>query len=148
MRKIQACDKIEINNSIEGVWNVLIDIPSYHKWWPKVVNIKVANFSKSIIGTEFIVKPLNGQSFSCRIESIIPKEEIGLYYFDGLYHGYGKWRLKDFNNSTIVSYKVDLIIINNFIILLSYFLPISKIHSKVFQKIFVGLQKYLSNRQI
>lgn len=148
MRKIQACDKIELNNSIDEVWNVLFDIPSYHKWWPKVINIKVSNFSNKIIDTEFIVKPFNGQPFSCKVESFDPNKELKLNYFDGLYRGYGKWQLVNKINSTLVSYEVDLIIVNKFVIVLSYFLPISKIHSIVFQKIFVGLQKYLSYRQI
>lgn len=148
MRKIQAFDKIELNNSIGEVWNVLIDIPSYHIWWPKVVKIEVSNFSNKIIDTEFIVKPFNGQPFSCRVESFDSNKELKLNYFDGLYRGSGKWQLVNKINSTLVSYQVDLIIVNKFVIVLSYFLPISKIHSIVFQKIFVGLQKYLSYRQI
>ncbi len=147
IRKIQANDKIELNNSIDKIWNVLIDIPNYYKWWPKIVSIEVSNFNVKIVGTEFTVKPFNGQSFSCRIESIILKEEIILNYFDGLYRGEGKWKLIGNKNSTTVSYQVNLIILNKLIIVLSYFLPISKIHSFVFQKIFLGLQRYLSNRQ-
>lgn len=146
MRKIQANDKIELNNSIDEVWSVITIIPSYYKWWPKVVKIKVSNFNEKIIGTEFEVKPLNGQSFSCRIESIIPNEEIKLHYFAGLYRGEGKWQLVKNKNSVTVSYQVDLVIVNKLIIVLSYFLPISKIHSFVFQKIFLGMQGYLSNR--
>lgn len=126
MRKIQANDKIELNNSIDKVWNVLIDIPNYYKWWTRIVSIDVSNFSDKIVGTEFTVKPFNGQSFSCRIESIILKEEIILNYFDGLYRGEGKWKLIGNKNSTTVSYQVNLIIVNKLIIVLSYFLPISK----------------------
>lgn len=147
MRKIQASDSIKLNYSIDEVWNVITDIPSYQKWWPNVVKIKVSNYSDRILETEFEIKPLNGQSFSCRIETVNPMEEIKLNYFDGLYRGYGKWIFKEKDNSTILSYEVDLIIVNKLIILISYFLPVSKIHSLVFQKIFIGLQSYLCNRQ-
>jgi len=146
IRKIKADDQIELYNSIAEVWSVITDISSYYKWWPKVVSINISNFNKSILGTEFEVKPLNGQSFSCRIESIIPKEEIKINYFDGLYRGEAKWRLVENKNSTTVSYQVDLIIVNKLIIVLSYFLPISKIHSLIFQKIFLGLQRFLADR--
>jgi ribosome-associated toxin RatA of RatAB toxin-antitoxin module len=147
MRIIQACDKIELNKSIDEVWNVLIDIPSYHKWWPKVVNIEVSNFSDKIVETLFVVKQFGGQSFSCRVETLTPKKEIKLNYFEGLYRGEGKWELKSKSNSTIISYSVDLIIVNKLIVFLSYILPISKIHSLIFMKIFSGLKEYLLNRQ-
>ncbi len=147
IRKIQACDKIELNYSKNDIWNTLIDIPNYHKWWPKVVKIEVSNFNNNITGTEFIVKPFNGQSFSCIIESLFPQDEIILNYFEGLYRGYGKWKINENSNSTVLSYEVDLIIVNKLIIVLSCLLPISKLHSIVFQKIFSGLRNYLSSRQ-
>ncbi|MFZ1281117.1 MAG: SRPBCC family protein [Ignavibacteriaceae bacterium] len=148
MRKIQACDSIKLTNSIDEIWNVLIDIPSYQKWWPKVIDINVSNYSDKITGTDFVVKPFGGQSFSCRIESIVPMNEINLFYFDGLYRGKGNWDIKSYNNLANVSYSVDLIIVNKFVIALSYILPVAKIHSIVFKKIFSGLRNYLSNRQI
>ncbi len=126
MRKIQACDSIKLTNSIDEIWNVLIDIPSYQKWLPKVIDIIVSNYSDKIIGTDFVVKPFGGQSFSCRIESIVPMNEINLFYFDGLYRGKGNWDIKSYNNLAIVSYSVDLIIVNKFVIALLTFYLLQK----------------------
>ena len=126
MRKIQACDSIKLTNSIDEIWNVLIDIPSYQKWWPKVIDIIVSNYSDKIIGTDFVVKPFGGQSFSCRIESIVPMNEINLFYYDGVYRGKGNWNIKSYNNLATVSYSVDLIIVNKFVIALLTFYLLQK----------------------
>ncbi len=45
MPQIKAYDEITINSSIDKVWEVLIDIPQYHKWWPKIVNLKVLKYN-------------------------------------------------------------------------------------------------------
>lgn len=147
MPTIKASDKITLEHSRDDTWKVLIDIPSYYKWWPSQVKIEVYDYSNEIVGTTFIVRPLGGQSFSCRIKSIELHKEIRLEYFDGLYRGIGFWSLKSSNNSTAVSYTVDLVIFNKFVAALSYILPISKIHSRVFKNIFNGLKGYLDSRQ-
>jgi len=146
MPTIKASDKIILEHSRDDTWKVLIDIPSYYKWWPSQVKIEVYNYSNDIVGTTFIVRPLGGQSFYCRIQSIELLKEIRLEYFEGLYRGIGFWSLESSNNSTTLSYTVDLVIFNKFVAALSYILPISKIHSRVFKNIFNGLKSYLDSR--
>jgi ribosome-associated toxin RatA of RatAB toxin-antitoxin module len=147
MPTIKASDKITLEHSSDDIWKVLIDIPSYYKWWPSQVKIEVYDYSNDIVGTIFVVRPLGGQSFSCRIKSIEENKEIRLEYYDGLYRGVGFWNLESYNSATVVSYTVDLEIFNKFVVALSYILPISKIHSWVFKNIFNGLKRYLNSRQ-
>jgi len=147
MPTIKASDKITLEHSGDDTWNILIDIPSYYKWWPSQVKIEVHDYSNEIVGTRFIVRPLGGQSFSCIIKSVEIHKEIRLEYFEGLYRGVGFWSLESSNNSTTLSYTVDLVIFNKFVAALSYILPISKIHSRVFKNIFNGLKSYLDSRQ-
>jgi hypothetical protein len=87
MPQIKAYDEIQLNCSVDDVWNILIDIPQYHEWWTKSVNLKVSNFNNDIVNTQFEARPLGGRLFSCKVVSIIPKKEIRLNYFEGIYTG-------------------------------------------------------------
>jgi len=146
MPQIKAHDEITFNASIENVWQVLIDIPNYHKWWPKAVNLKILKSNEGIIGTEFKANPLGGKSFSCRVVSIIPRKEIKLNYFEGIYRGEGIWELERKENSITVSYSVDLEIVDKSIALLSKIIPIPKLHSMIFKRILEGLAQQIKSR--
>lgn len=145
MPKIIAHDNIELNASIEEVWNVLIDIPNYYKWWPKMVNLKILKHSKDIIGTEFQANPLGGKSLSCKVVSVIPMKEIRLDYFKGIYIGEGVWKIERMDNLVNVSYSVDLEIVYKSIALLSRIISIPKVHSIIFKRILSGLEKEVKN---
>ena len=144
MPQIIAHDEITIIASVENVWNVLIDIPNYHKWWPKIVNLKVLKLTDELIGTEFQASPFGGKSFSCKVISLIPKNEIRLSYFDGIYRGEGVWKVESKDNLVNVSYEVDLEIVDKSIALLSRIIPIPKLHSMIFKKILRGLEKQIN----
>jgi ribosome-associated toxin RatA of RatAB toxin-antitoxin module len=144
MPQIKAHDEITIIAPVENVWNVLIDIPNYHKWWPKIVNLKVLKLTDELIGTEFQASPFGGKSFSCKVISLIPKNEIRLSYFDGIYRGEGVWKVESKDNLVNVSYEVDLEIVDKSIALLSRIIPIPKLHSMIFKKILRGLEKQIN----
>ena len=146
MPQIKAHDEITIIASIENVWNVLIDIPNYHKWWPKSVNLKVTNFSKDIVNTQFEARPLGGKSFSCKVVSLIPNKEIRLNYFDGIYRGEGVWKLERKEKSITVSYSVDLEIVDKSITILSKVVSIPKLHSLIFKQILRGLSQQIKSK--
>jgi len=144
MPQIKACDEILLNCSVDDVWNILTDVPSYHKWWPKSVNLKVSNFNKEIVNTQFEARPLGGKSFSCRVVSIVPKKEIKLNYFKGIYRGEGIWKVEGKDGLVKVSYSVDLEIVDKSIALLSRIIPIPKLHSMIFKLILGGLKRQSS----
>jgi ribosome-associated toxin RatA of RatAB toxin-antitoxin module len=139
MPQIKAYDDIQLNCSVDDVWNVLTDIPQYYKWWPKSVNLKVSNFNEDIVNTTFEARPLGGKSFSCKVVSVIPKKEIKLNYFEGIYRGEGVWKVENKNNLVNVSYKVDLEIVDKSIAFLSRLVSIPKLHSMIFKRILKGL---------
>ena len=148
MPQIKACDEILLNCSVDDVWNILTDVPSYHKWWPKSVNLKVSNFNKEIVNTQFEARPLGGKSFSCRVVSIVPKKEIKLNYFEGIYRGEGIWNIESKGNLISVSYKVDLEIVDKSIALLSRVIPIPKLHSMIFKRILAGLAVQIKSNSV
>jgi ribosome-associated toxin RatA of RatAB toxin-antitoxin module len=144
MSHIKITDEIVLNSSVEDIWNILIDIPRYQKWWPKIVNLKVLKLTNDLIGTEFQASPFGGKSFSCKVISLIPKNEIRLSYFDGIYTGEGVWKVERKENFVKVSYSVDLKIVDKSIALLSRIIPIPKLHSMIFKRIMVSLQKQIN----
>ncbi|MCU0364903.1 MAG: SRPBCC family protein [Ignavibacteriaceae bacterium] len=145
MPQIKAHDEIQLNCLVDDVWNILIDIPNYHKWWPNSVNLKVSNFTDDIIYTQFEARPLGGKSFSCRVVSIVPKKEIKLNYFEGIYRGEGIWNIEGKENLISVSYRVDLEIVDKSIALLSRVIPIPKLHSMIFKRILAGLAEQIKS---
>ncbi len=140
MPQIKAYDEIQLQCSVEEIWNILIDIPAYQKWWPKSVNLKVSNFNNAIVGTQIESRPLGGKSFSCKVISLIPKSEIKLSYFGGIYRGVGVWNIESRDNLVNVSYRVDLEIVDKLIAFLSKLVSIPMLHSMIFKKIFSGLE--------
>ena len=148
MPQIKAYDEITINSPIDKVWKVLIDIPQYQKWWPKMVNLKVLKYNSDIVGTEFQARPLGGKSFSCRVVSIVPKKEIKLNYFEGIYRGEGVWNIESKENLISVSYKVDLEIVDKTIIIISKIIPIPKLHSMIFKRILAGLDEQIKSNSL
>ena len=145
MPQIKARDEIKLKASVEDVWEVLLDISNYPVWWPKVVNLKILKLNPEIIATEFQANPLGGKSFACRVINIVPQKEISLDYYDGIYRGKGTWRIDVREGLVIVSYSVDLEIVDKSIALLSRIIPIPKLHSMVFKKILSGLEDQLNN---
>jgi ribosome-associated toxin RatA of RatAB toxin-antitoxin module len=146
MPQIKAHDEIKIDASVEDVWKILTDIPHYQNWWPKSVNLKVSNFGKEIVNTKFEARPLGGKSFSCRVISIIPNNEIKLNYYDGIYRGEGVWKLERKGKSITVSYSVDLEIVDKSITILSKVVSIPKLHSMIFKRILAGLAEQVKSK--
>jgi ribosome-associated toxin RatA of RatAB toxin-antitoxin module len=145
MPQIKAYDEIQLNCLIDDVWKILTDIPSYHKWWPKVVKLKVLKLTNELIGTEFQANPFGGKSFVCRVVSIIPMKEIKLNYFEGIYRGEGIWSIDRKENLILVSYEVDLEIVDKSIAFFSKLVSIPKIHSMIFRRILKGLNAQIKS---
>lgn len=143
MPKIIASDSTYLNHSIETIWKVISDFNSYKKWWPALINLEIAHTSPQIIGSTLVAKPFNGRSFSIKAVEVKPFSEIKLNYFAGIYSGDGRWILESVNDKTKLTYEVDLMIIDKFTKVIALVVPVSKIHSLIFKKIFRSLEKYL-----
>lgn len=143
MTQIKASDSIKLKYPSDKVWSVISDIQSYKKWWPELVNLEIIQPNSEIVGTILIASPLGGKSFSIKVEDVFPGSEIVLNYFDGIYRGFGKWLIRNDSDCTQLIYEVNLDIVDRFTKILSYLVPVSKIHSLIFKRIFRNLEKYL-----
>lgn len=146
MPKIIASDSVELNYPLENVWSIISDFQSYKTWWPRLVNLNIKNEYQKLIGTTLKVSPFGGKSFSIKVVEITNLKEIKLEYFDGLYRGFGRWIIESNNVSTILTYEVNLDIVDSLTKLISYILPVSKIHSMIFRMIFSNLREHLKEK--
>jgi hypothetical protein len=78
--------------------------------------------------------------------SVIPKREIKLDYFKGIYRGKGVWNIERRDNLVSVSYMVDLEIVDKSIAMLSRVIPIPRLHSMIFKRILKGLAKQVISK--
>ena len=146
MRKIQAEDSTVIASTPQAIWRAIADFSSYAKWWPSSVKILVRRSAPGIIGSQVQLRPFGGRAFVCEVESIRENEELRLQY-SGVYRGPGVWTIAAGGGSCRVTYGVDLEIVDPLMKLLSYIIPIPRLHSSLMREVFAGLAGYLAQNK-
>jgi ribosome-associated toxin RatA of RatAB toxin-antitoxin module len=143
MRRIQAEDAACIAGTPQKIWRAISDFSSYEKWWPASVKITVRRSVPDIIGSQVQLRPLGGRAFLCEVESMRENAELQVQYC-GIYRGPGAWRIEAGEGSCRVTYRVDLEIVDPVMKLLSYILPIPRLHSSLMKDVFAGLAGYVA----
>jgi len=64
--------------------------------------------------------------------------------YSGIYSGLGIWTLTEMNGQTKIDYEINLEVNNPFIRLLSYVIPVEKIHYKLMNEVLLGLENRLN----
>lgn len=146
MRLVQAQDTTLIEAETSAVWAAVTDFSAYPDWWPSKVRIAVLETTPKLIGSAFEVIPYRGRGFRCVVDRVMEGEELGLAY-SGLYRGSGVWKVEEAGGQTArVTYTVDLEIADRLTSLLSYVLPVARIHSRLMRDVFDGLADRLGAR--
>jgi hypothetical protein len=143
MRTIQAEDTAVIAGAPEAVWRAITDFSSYAKWWPSSVNILVRRSAPGLVGSQVQLRPFGGRAFLCEVESIRAGAELRLKY-SGVYRGPGVWTIAAEGGTCRVTYRVDLEIIDPLMKLLSFILPIPRLHSSLMKEVFAGLAGHVA----
>ena len=146
MRRIQAEDAAIIASPPNLIWQAITDFSLYAKWWPSSVKIVVRRHSPELIGSQVQLKPFGGRAFVCEVESIRNGAELRLQY-SGVYRGTGVWTIASGDENCRVTYRVDLEIIDPLMKLLSYIVPIPRLHSSLMREVFAGLAGYLAQNK-
>lgn len=142
MKQIHSINSITIPFSARNVWEVLTDIKSYPLWWPPILNIKVLNATHDLIGSRVELRPYGGLPFMCEFSESVEPVKLVMKY-SGIYSGLGVWTLSETNGRTKVDYEIHLEINSLFIRLLSYMVPVEKIHYTLMDKVLLGLENRL-----
>lgn len=146
MHTIQAEDTAVIPAAPEAIWRAISDFSSYHKWWPSSVRIEVRRNSPELVGSQVQLRPFGGRAFLCEAVSIREGAELLLQY-SGVYRGPGAWTIIAGGGNCRVVYRVDLEIVDPLMKLLSYILPIPRLHSSLMREVFAGLAGYVARNK-
>jgi len=144
MTKIKTKDCISLNHKSEEIFNIISDLSSYQKWWPKQIKVKLLKVIPELIGSCLKISPFGGMSFNTEIVSFKIPEELNLKY-SGIYSGTGKWTIEKLQDKTRLCYEVDLVIENKVVVLISKIVNVEEIHSKLIRKLLENLDKQLNN---
>jgi ribosome-associated toxin RatA of RatAB toxin-antitoxin module len=143
MKRIHAVNAKVLPYPVQQIWRVITDFDGYSKWWPSSIRTKVIWVSETLIGSRIEVRPYGGRGFICEVVGVTEHSELRMKY-SGIYRGIGGWTLSDVNEHCRVTYKIMLEIDDLWIRLLSYILPVTKIHARLMTKVLSGLERYLA----
>lgn len=143
MRRTQVTDCRVFSFDAACVYAALIDFGSYPKWWPSELRLKVLSVTADFKGSRFEVRPRGG-SFVCEVVALDDQRELQIRYIDGLHRGTGLWTLRPHKHGTQVCYQIDLEPQGIVPRLLSNVINFASIHSNGMEKVFDGLQQWLS----
>ncbi|MCX5905528.1 MAG: SRPBCC family protein [Proteobacteria bacterium] len=146
MRRIQAEDAAVIASPPNLIWRAITDFSAYPQWWPSSVKIVVRRNSPELVGSQVQLKPFGGRAFVCEVQSIRNGAELRLQY-SGVYRGTGVWTIAAGEENCRVTYRVDFEIVYPLMKLLSYIIPIPRLHSNLMRQVFAGLAGYLAQNK-
>jgi hypothetical protein len=146
MRKIQSEDSASIAGPPGPIWQAITDFSSYATWWPSSVKIVVRRNTPELAGSQVQLRPFGGRAFVCEVESIREGVELRIQY-SGVYRGPGVWTIAAGDGNCRVTYRVDLEIVDPLMKLLSYIIPIPRLHSSLMREVFAGLAGYVAHNK-
>jgi hypothetical protein len=98
-----------------------------------------------LVGSTFQLKPYGGKAFTVEVVGVDAGSVLHMTY-SGIYRGTGEWKVATSNGlGSVISYRIDLEITDRSTALLSYVLPVSRIHSRLMRQVFEGLKDHLAS---
>lgn len=143
MDRIQASDSRVLPFAAEKIMPVLLDATTYPRWWPAAITFTLLKQVPGGVGSEFEIKPYGTHAFRCRIEKIDGLKRIDTRYYEGVYLGTGYWSLEPEGGGTRLGYTVDLEIKSFAVKMMARMMDVGKLHSKLMDEVFTGLEKVL-----
>jgi ribosome-associated toxin RatA of RatAB toxin-antitoxin module len=144
-KRIQSKNTKTFPFSAHQIWETIIDFEKYSEWWPSTVKLEVLEMMKGLKGSRIKAKPYGGLAFVCEVVDVQPRAKL-LMEYSGVYKGTGGWSITENDGHCGVEYDINLEINNAFIRLLSYLLPVEKIHYNLMNDVFSGLEKRLERK--
>ncbi len=142
MKKLSSLDQKILNHKVEKVFDLVSNYETYKIWFPESIKLNLVKSTPNKIGS--VIEICTGfVKFYCELIRINSNKELVVHY-SGAYEGRGIWYFFESLNGTKLIYEIDLEIKNPFVFLVSLFLDLSHIHSKMMTNIFFSLEKYLN----
>jgi ribosome-associated toxin RatA of RatAB toxin-antitoxin module len=138
---IHATDARIVPFSQQQIWNVLVDIDTYPRWWPSMIGLRVERVDPNLIGSELKLRPLGGRAFRCRVASVDAPNRLVMEYFGGFIEGIGVWHLEAMESATRVQYELDVRAAGKLVAWIGRVIPLAKFHSVQMESVLRQLEK-------
>ncbi len=147
MGELKTSDTRQFNYPVDHVFRTVMDIASYHKWWPREISFELEYLDPAVIGT--IVDVHNGMfvRWKARVSAIKSNRLLAIDYMEGDWIGKTYWRFEETQGGTLLSFDIDLEINRVWLKAVSRFISFSRFHSRQIQKVFSNLEKYLASEE-
>ena len=142
MRRIQVTDCRTLAFAPAQVFAAVADLANYPRWWPAELKVRVRKVTRDIIGSRLEAHP-HRSLLVCEVTGIVANSEIDIRYVEGVQRGTGVWSFTPNGEGTRLCYRVDLEPQGWFPRLLSHFVDFTAMHSRLMEKVFDGLEKWL-----
>lgn len=136
-------DRDLIPCSPDRLFNILLDVRSYYRWWPKDVTFELlGDAPMAQVGSVIRMKPPMMQVWM-RVLQIDRPIIIIMDVFKGDYVGSARWVLAPLAQSTELAYLTTVRFTSLSMKLGSLFVDVRAEHSQALRKAFDGLKRYV-----
>jgi ribosome-associated toxin RatA of RatAB toxin-antitoxin module len=142
MRRIQVTDCRTLAFPPTQVFAAVADLENYPRWWPAELKVRVLKLTPNEVGSRLEVHP-HRSLLVCEVTRIVVNSEIHIRYVQGVQRGTGVWTFEPSDGGTRLCYRVDLESQGWIPGLLSHFVDFTAMHSRLMEKVFDGLEKWL-----
>lgn len=147
MSRIIALDRAELPYSSQAVFQTLLEVDSYSRWWPEPFRFHVLGPLPARPGTRLAARHGPFIRWVAEIREIEPEKRLGLRY-RGAWEGCTAWELEAKSpQSCLLSYRIDIEPGPLWLRFLQRFAPFDRLHSREMQRVFASLKSYLAERE-
>ena len=142
MRRIQVTDCRTLAFPPAQVFAAVADLENYPRWWPAELKVRLLTVTPDGIGSRLEAHP-HHSLLVCEVTRIVPNNQIHIRYVEGVQRGTGVWTFEPSDVGTRLCYRVDLEPQGWFPRFLSNFRDFTAMHSRLMERVFDGLEKWL-----
>nr|WP_320010500.1 SRPBCC family protein [uncultured Desulfobulbus sp.] len=141
MPPLKVTDSRLLPFTAEAIWPILADIQRYPQWWPKILFPRVSLAQEKLIGTKLHLRPMGMQAITCIVRAASAPQFINLEYVGSFITGHAQWKLDPQEESTQVSYVLDVQVHGVLTALASQVINLQAIHSFSMRTILKALEQ-------
>jgi len=141
MSRVVACDEVALPHSIENVFAVLIDFPTYSSWWPRLLTFQMLGSGPAAVGTRVRFGHTHLVSWTAVVTDVRANELIAMRYNGGACTGDARWMLTNAGRATRITYSIDIEVHPWYLRGLSRLVDFSREHRRQIHRVFLALDR-------
>jgi hypothetical protein len=141
---LRARDEIVLSSPPEDVYEALLDLESYRRWWPRSFDFAVLGPLPAGTGSQLRITNQKIVWWTVRLGKLAPGREVAMDYVGGAWCGPTRWTLQPEGSGTRLAYEIDIEPAWWWLGLLGRVVPLAWVHSRQLQPVLIGLDRHLS----